>query len=246
MADWEMTHMEPRWKQIQTGWAKWTSMKQEVDAAKKYLADISEPSRDIWPYLHALGGMGLLEEPVKELRLTPLGTMATEVNEGHPILMPQAYQRGFMKGLDARAILAVLACFMQESGEMPAVDSLRVPAPVISTLWRIYDLGEENQAQEKKVGAPRPPRDGFWQLNTTWVEPVWRWLDGASAQELCADYSCYEGNLMRMLMKMVNILEEWRSLATLSLDTEMLEKMRGLEEQLLRDVAVCDSLYLRL
>jgi superfamily II RNA helicase len=75
---------------------------------------------------------------------------------------------------------------------------------------------------------------------------VWRWLGGATAQELCADYGFYEGNLMRSLLKLVNILEEFRSLATLATDTEMLETMKGVEEKLLRDVATCDSLYLRL
>jgi superfamily II RNA helicase len=51
---------------------------------------------------------------------------------------------------------------------------------------------------------------------------------------------------MRSLLKLVNILEEFRSLATLATDTEMLETMKGVEEKLLRDVATCDSLYLRL
>ena len=78
------------------------------------------------------------------------------------------------------------------------------------------------------------------------MEPVWRWLGGLTAAELCADYGLYEGNLMRVLLKMVNLLEEWRSLATLAEDVDELEKLRGLETRLLRDVAVCDSLYLRI
>ena len=51
---------------------------------------------------------------------------------------------------------------------------------------------------------------------------------------------------MRLLAKAVNLLEEWRSLATLSADTEMLEKMRGVEATITRGAAACDSLYLRL
>jgi superfamily II RNA helicase len=107
-------------------------------------------------------------------------------------------------------------------------------------------MGEANQAVERRVGTVAIVKDGFWSLNTTWIEPVWRWLQGASAQELCADYEFYEGNLMRTLMKMVNIVEEWRSLATLASDTEMLETMRGVEQRLLNGIAVCDSLYLRI
>jgi superfamily II RNA helicase len=78
------------------------------------------------------------------------------------------------------------------------------------------------------------------------VEPVWRWLQGATIQQLCAEYDCYEGNLMRSLATCGNLLEEWRSLATLAKDTEMLEKMRGLETAITRGAGASDSLYLRL
>jgi superfamily II RNA helicase len=188
--------------------------------------------------------MGLLEQPAESLKLTPLGTMATEVNEGHAVLMAQAYQQGLLKDLSAEEILAVLVAFAEESGkEMPSVDSLDVPRPVIASLWSIYRVAQENQRLE---GSARPPRDSYWELNTTWVEPVWRWLQGATVQELCADYECYEGNLLRLLSKVVNLLEEWRSLATLCNDTEMLEKMRGVETKVMRDFTPGDSLYLRL
>jgi superfamily II RNA helicase len=193
--------------------------------------------------------MGFLKHPIEEgkLELTPLGTMATEVNEGHPILMSQAYQQGLLKELGAEEILAALMAFSGESGkDMPAVDGLDVPRPVIASLWSIHRAAQENQRLEDTVAAPRAPRDSYWELNTTWVEPVWRWLQGATVQEICADYEIYEGNLMRLLSKAANILEEWRSLATLSKDTEMLEKMRGLETKLARDLAAGDSLYLRL
>jgi superfamily II RNA helicase len=88
--------------------------------------------------------------------------------------------------------------------------------------------------------------DAYWTLSTEWVEVIDRWMSGAPVAEVCSDFGLYEGNLMRMLLKMVNIVEEWRCLATLAKDVEMLEKLRGVEVSLLRDVAVCDSLYLRL
>jgi superfamily II RNA helicase len=236
---WENTHIGPRWGTLQSIWPVLLATRRRVAELKKELA--VEPTEDVWPSLEALAEMGLLEKPVTALKLTALGTMATEVNEGHPILMPQAYQKGFMRDLTAEEILTVLAAFIQEGGEMPAVNGLRIPEHVKNILWKIHDLAEDNQHVETKRGP-----DTFWELNTTWVEGLWRWLQGATAQELCADYGCYEGNLMRMLMKMVNILDEWRSLATLSSDTDMLEKMRGLELKLMSGIAVCDSLYLRL
>lgn len=247
---WDNTHIGPRWMLITKElWPKFLAAKRNVAQLKKELDAAGDPSRGVWPSLDALGAMGFLKTPVQKeaLELTPLGTMATEVNEGHPILMSQAYQQGLLKDLGAEEILATLMAFSGESGkDMPAVDGLDVPRPVITALWSIYRVAQENQRLEDTVAAPRAPRDSYWELNTTWVEPVWRWLQDATVQEICTDYEIYEGNLMRLLSKAVNILEEWRSLATLSKDTEMLEKMRGLEGKLARDLAAGDSLYLRL
>jgi len=247
---WDNTHMGPRWMLITKElWPKFLTAKRNVAQLKKELEAAGDPSRGVWPSLDALATMGFLKHPIEEgkLELTPLGTMATEVNEGHPILMAQAYQQGLLKELGAEEILAALMAFSGESGkDMPAVDGLDVPRPIIAALWSIHRAAQENQRLEDTVAAPRAPRDSYWELNTTWVEPVWRWLQGAAVQEICADYEIYEGNLMRLLSKAANILEEWRSLATLSKDTEMLEKMRGLEAKLTRDLAAGDSLYLRL
>jgi superfamily II RNA helicase len=239
---WENTHVGPRWNTvIKEIWSAWQATQRDLASLKRDL--IQDPSQGVWQSLEALAVMGLLEQPAQALKLTPLGTMATEVNEGHPILMAQAYQRGLLKDLTAEEILAVLMGFSEESKrDAPAVDSLDVPRPVIAALWSIYRIGEENQRLE----TVRPPRDSYWDINTTWVEPIWRWLGGATVQELCTDYECYEGNLMRLLSKLGNLLEEWRSLATLAKDTEMLEKMRGLETKIMRDLGAGDSLYLRL
>jgi len=241
---WENTHMGPRWQEVmRTVWPAWNASLRAVAQLKGELAAAEDPSRGVLPSLHALEAMGLL----KGMELTPLGIMATEVNEGHAVLMAQAYEQGLLSRLGPEEILAVLMAFTEESGrDMPPVNSLEVPRSVIDALWDIHRMGEENQQLERSVGAPRPPRDSYWELNTTWVEPVWRWLQGATIQQICTDYECYEGNLMRLLAKCGNLLEEWRSLATLAADTEMLEKMRGIETAITRGAGAADSLYLRL
>ena len=247
---WENTHMGPRWSAlIKDIWPTYKSSLQSRNECERTIAAMAEPSNNVWPSLCALTGMGFLEGPVgpeHPLKLTPLGTMATEVNEGHAILMSKLYESKLIAGFTAEQILTVLATFIQESGEMPAVDGLQIPKECIDALWSIHRIGEGCRKIEKDVNAPPAPKDGFWELNTVWVEPVWRWLNGTPVQELCTDYEFYEGNIMRTLMKMVNILEEWRSLATLSTDVAVLEKLRGYETRLLNGIAVCDSLYLRI
>ena len=119
-----------------------------------------------------------------------------------------------------------------------------MPKQVVAALQFVEAKARENQAIEARAGGRA--KEGYWSLSTTWIEPVWRWLGGATLQELCLDYDTYEGNMIRIFMKVANLLEEWRSLATFCEHAEMLEKMRGFEEVILRDVAVCSSLYISL
>ena len=152
-----------------------------------------------------------------------------------------------MKHLSAEEIVTALSAFLGEGASSSAhPDTLKIPAQVRDTLWEIDTHAKRCQKLENGCEAARAPKDTYWDLNATWVEPIWRWLCGVPATQLCEEYGFYEGNLMRMLLKLVNILEEWRSLATLASDTEMLEKLVGIEDKLLCDVAICDSLYLRL
>jgi len=241
---WENTHMGPRWAMIvKELWPEYCATRRNIAQLIQNLDSMADPTASVWPNLYSLGAMGFLEEPVKELRLTSLGTMATEINEGHPILMTQAYTQGLFKDLSAEMILTVVTAFGEEGGkEMPHMNTLDVPREVIQVLESIEQNAKENQRLEVKYS----PKNSYWELNTTWVEPIWRWLQGVTLQNICSDYDCYEGNFLRLLSKVGNLLEELRSLATLAKDTDMLEKMRGVETHLMRDMAVCDSLYLRL
>lgn len=255
---WENRHAGARWANlIKVVWPKWGALSKEIWSLKQDLAAAADPTVDVWARLRALEALGFLGSVdaaaagTGELVLTPLGTSATEINEGHPVLMAKAYAAGAFKHLTAEETAAALAAFMkegQESGDLRGLDSSELPEKVLHALHRVAAEGERAAATEAKFpGAAVPTKDNFyWDLNQTWVEPVWRWLGGLTAAELCAEYGMYEGNLMRVLLKMVNLLEEWRSLATLAEDVDELEKLRGLETRLLRDVAVCDSLYLRI
>ena len=159
--------------------------------------------------------------------------------------MAQLYRSGLMQLEAPDVIIACLAGFIAEGKpEQTPIHQLDVPKPVAEALRFVEAKAVENQAAEARVGGRA--KDGYWALSTTWIEPVWRWLGGATLQELCQDYDTYEGNMIRIFMKMANLLEEWRSLANYCEHAEMLEKLRDFEQVILRDVAVCSSLYISL
>ena len=71
-------------------------------------------------------------------------------------------------------------------------------------------------------------------------------MKGDDPAILCSQYGVYEGNLMRSVLKVSNMVEEWINMASWSQDVEWLKAMEGIQEKLVRGIAKPDSLYLRL
>ena len=237
---WDRTHLGPRWHLLQKElWPQQRRLVVDIAAAERDIEAAATPQNDVAPSLKALEAMGLLEGGA----LTLLGTAATEVNEGHSILMSKLFMSGVTKEFEPAEILAVLAAFLEGSPGSP--EELNVPKKCIETLYTIDGIAKECCRAERSCGSISP--DTFWDLGTQWIEPMWRWLtEEVEIATLCIEYEVFEGNFMRSLMKLANLLEEWRSMASLLEDLDTLDKLRDVEKRLLRGVAVCDSLYLRI
>jgi superfamily II RNA helicase len=248
MEQWKNKHMAPVYA-IQ--WAKYTEMKKVEEELRSLQADLvalENHQETVYPLLHVLAETGFLEsfdDPTVELKLTSLGTMATELNEGNPLLMSYAFDKGLCADLSGEEIICFLSAFLNEGKETgPPLQQLQIPSKVIDTLFDLDKCIDVFLPVEKKYGVQSPHE--FWALNSYWIEPVWRWIQGEHVSTLCDDYGLYEGNFMRVIMKVSNLLEEFTSLATFTQNVDVLAKLDGLQAKLVRDIAIPESLYLRI
>jgi superfamily II RNA helicase len=252
---WKNKCVGPRWEAV---WKLWPQSKQldtEVAEESRHLSHLEAYMDSIQPLVSLLQAHGFLAGPesldassLTKDHLSPKGQMATEINEGHPILMTELYAQRLAHHLQPEEILAVLTGFLQEEGDpdkSPPIERLRIPKAVCDVLYKMSDVACDYYDSEKKHGVTNTPH-GFWDLNSYWIEPIWRWLQGDDASALCAEYGIFEGNLLRAILKVSNLLEEWTVLATFNKDIEMLEHLRGLDTKLKHGIATTDSLYLRL
>jgi superfamily II RNA helicase len=122
--------------------------------------------------------------------------------------------------------------------DTPALEDLEIPGVVQGAVRRVQALSDWYRCEY-------PIQEEF-HVRIAMVEAVYQWMSGTALAEICAVCGIQEGNFLRVIMKMSNLLEEWRTLATLAGDLQELEKMRGAQDQLLRGLAVCESLYLRI
>jgi len=148
--------------------------------------------------------------------------------------------------MEAYDIIVVLAAFIKEKQEREGSSLNKIPISGRSKqcLWEIDYLARVFQQKEDAAGVAII--GGFWDLSLYWLEPVSRWLGGDTAATICAEFGIYEGNLYKALMSLNNMLNEVIAIATFCQHTDMIEKLKGCGDALLRDIAINDSLYLRI
>jgi superfamily II RNA helicase len=108
--------------------------------------------------------------------LTLKGILATEVNEGHPLLMTELYIQEKLHSLSGNELVAVLASFQEEkdTDDRPSIQELSVPFRVKDALCSISSIGAQYQSQEDKYGLGNPE---YWKINTRMVEPMYKWME---------------------------------------------------------------------
>jgi hypothetical protein len=248
---WKNKHAGPSWLLTKKKCDDYVATRTIMEQQEAQLREMEQTTAGPEATIRFLTDAGFLKDvtdptAIGAANLTLKGILATEVNEANPILLVEAYDAGYFTTMEAFDIIVVLAAFMKEKQdrEGSSLNKIPISARARQCLWEIDYLARNFMGVEEKVGAPTAA--SFWDLSTYWLEPVSRWLSGDTAATICAEFGIYEGNLYKALMSLNNMLNEVVAIATYCQHTDMIEKLRGCGEALLRDIAINDSLYLRI
>ena len=231
---WKNKHVGPKWEK---GWQEFKEYKKNREKIARLEEKIEAAMKIEVPFLVNLQRLGYSDGET----LTELGVMASEINEGNPLVMSKMFGR--FSGLARNEMVALLSCFVEgEKTEEPiTVWCLRVPDTLKSALLAVHVIAQDLGAHENPKSRPE-----YWTIHNYWPEIVYRWMGGEEMGVLCAEYGVYEGNFMKAILKTANIVDEWVTLATYTKNLEVLETLREIRTDLVRGLVVPDSLYLRL
>ncbi len=266
LRQWTEEHTGATWKMAETAWLREKELEKHAEglAAEWEAAAHMGIADRIAPILRALRQWGFVEGFASSASLaataaaateatatatatatptlTHVGVLATEVNEGNPILMVKLYQSGILAKKTAAEIVGTLASFILDAVPAEGCESL---GPIVREAQVQLDAwAAHGRRMDRECGVDSPPT--FWSTHPFWANIMASWMDGADAAILVRDYGVYEGNLMRSILKTANLVEEWTAMATFCGDLEMLDHMKDVRGQLLRGLAQPESLYLRL
>jgi superfamily II RNA helicase len=83
-----------------------------------------------------------------------------------------------------------------------------------------------------------------WTLNYEYIEMLHDLFNGASIGTVCDTYQIFEGNLTRFLLKLLNIVDELKNVASLNKNVTLLEKLDDVRAYDFYKIAIPESLYL--
>jgi superfamily II RNA helicase len=232
---------DAQWK-LYLQYKEFTKEKETQESYFKHLKTIHLTK--VEPALQLLKSWGFLND---DNTLTELGVLGSELNEGQPILMAKAFQEGVWKGMTPKDFVAFLAGFLQEgkSDAEPDPGDLKLSTKTQDALNYVDTLAYQYQKEEDKAQI-RLAKQGFWDIKTSWIDPLQRWMEGEDVAVLCKEYGLYEGNFLRSVLKVANMVDEWISLATFTKSIELLQLLEGIKQTLVRDAVRPESLYLTL
>ena len=236
----------PKWN---TAWANYNTLvkyRKEQEGLENDIKILNAHEESMKPSIEFLFQLGYIKNnnplTLKVEDLTLKGILATEVNEGHPILMTELYTQEILHNLSGIEIVIILSCFQEDKDDNPAIRELYVSDDVKNAFRKIKEIAKEFQYIESTI--VYPVKDKYWNISTEMIEPMQKWMEGENASVICKEYGLFEGNFIRSVMKMANIVEEWISIATYCQHVEQIDKMLDIKQKIIRETP--DSLYLHL
>ena len=241
---WEEQHSGTRWTTLKTlfpGWKKCDSEMGDMDETVRGLEAYGQRITNKLRFLEDAGFM-------KEGKLTLSGTLATEINEGHALLLPTTFVMSLKKDLSCEDIVCLLAGFLAEGEKAldsaPRLTELGLNESVLELLYLADDYAGELLEKEQYFNCMSP--ESYWFLHAGWIDIARRWFNGEDASVICLEYGIYEGNFIRAMLKLGNLIEEWMNMLTYLYKTELLEKYKDLKDSILKGIVKPQSLYLTL
>lgn len=237
---WKNKHQDRIWNPIKEQYKKKRKLINDLKIMNEDLEYYEQFETSLDPYFEVLTELNYMNQ---DRSLTQKGVNATEINEANCLILSQLYEENVFKLLDQKEILLILSCLLDSDSKEPiTLQTLNIPEHVRYVLSDSEKFCKTVEKLEHKY------KISFhdWTLNYEFIELLGDLFKGVSIGEVCFNYSVMEGNLTRFLLKLLNVVDELKNIATLNKDVSLLEKLEDVQAYEFYKIAVPESLYLHI
>ena len=149
----------------------------------------------------------------------------------------------FFLELNQAEIVAVLSAFIEEkSNKITQISELNVTDLTKQVLADISYIADDFGSYEYNSGINI---ESDWQLYLSFIGPAYDWAKGKSIFDIYNTYpDVYEGTFIRNILRIYNMIENIKGIAEMCNQPEIIKKLEGIEEILVREQVTTESLYI--
>jgi superfamily II RNA helicase len=242
---WNNTYIGNRWRDLYNKFVDIKKSEIELQDLKLELSEFGNLNLFMANYALYLEKIGYLKELPTDLttlnkdNLTPLGIASTELNEGHNILGMELYNyiNDHLENYTTIDILKLLSIFINDSHNSSQVSKN-------TTIQYIKSRAEYYSKLADDYGVIL--EHTYWDIDTLWYDILEDWISDLSVSEIMSKYDIMEGNFTRGILKLVNLIEEFRNISSFYNNVKMLELLKDSELLVVKKVVLQESIYIRL
>ena len=175
------------------------------------------------------------------LLLNVKGIIAKNINECNEILFTELLVNKYLHNLKSSEIVGVLGVFIEDNEEM-YLNDLDISDNIRNTIIKIQNLSKTYSLKENSYDLNIKSQ---WDLYYGFVEPGYMWANGATIYEIYNRSYLHDGNFIRNIIRIDNLVENMKLICDIIQDYELLHKIQNIHELIIRDQVTTESLYIK-
>ena len=169
------------------------------------------------------------------------GIITSEFNESNELLMTELIQKGVFKDINQIELLSILSIFCDDFDKENEyyIDDLVVSDNCKLKFKKIKEIHNELLNFTDQYSIQYDPG-----ISLQFADIVWLWCNNKSFTEIIKEYEIFEGNFIKNMQKIHNIVNELNTVAEILEDHDLLTKIQNIESLIIKDIVDAKSLYL--
>ncbi len=193
--------------------------------------------------------MNYLREMDGKIELCERGITATCIGEVDEILLTEMIHEGLLDGMRMEEIVTTLSMFITDVdklGDEITEREMDIPDRIKMVYRRMKEIGKEWMGEED-VESLQIHIDDYYEncISKDLFELTWIWVNGGTIAELYQNTEMYAGNFVRAMLRLNQVCETVEKIYMMMGRLEMVKRMEGYQERLIRDFTTVSSLYVK-
>ncbi len=180
--------------------------------------------------------------------VTVKGVLASQIHEVNPIIMTEILTNNILEKITPQELIAILAVFLEtrsidDSYEKPDISRIGLSEHAVDKIYEILNLSDnygDSEYNEFKLDL-----GSQYQIFDTMIPFAFEWANGINFRELQHKMPIFEGNFIKDMIKINNILMELENASKMIEDIKLYQLSQEAQNLVIRDVVSIDSLYLK-